>query len=247
MMTLAFDFASAREIKNLAQAVNVAGKQRMYTQRMLKDYVMVGMGNTFGNPKDDLNNIMDLFEEDMESLYRFTKDEATKESIQNVFMQWALLKEILTIPPRKELAGKLQKELDVLLKMADNTTKLFAKQTGKKSGEIIRISGRQRVLSQRIASLYMFKVWGIDDPEFTQKMNSAMDLFETSLQTLIDYENNTPEISKLLVKVKRSFMFFEIMNKSKSKFIPSLIYKKSNDILKDMNRVTSLYVALQNN
>jgi len=33
------------------------------------------------------------------------------------------------------------------------------------------------------------------------------------------------------------------MNKSSSKFIPSLIYKKSNEILKDMNTVTGLYAA----
>ena len=37
-------------------------------------------------------------------------------------------------------------------------------------------------------------------------------------------------------------MFFEMMSRSKSKFIPSLIYKKSNDILKKMNEVTELYV-----
>jgi len=34
--------------------MNVAGKQRMYTQIMIRDYAMVGMENTFGNPKKDL-------------------------------------------------------------------------------------------------------------------------------------------------------------------------------------------------
>jgi len=48
----------------------------------------------------------------------------------------------------------------------------------------------------------------------------------------------------LLNKAKRSFMFFEFMNRSKKKFIPSLIYKKSNDILKNMNRVTGLYTQI---
>ena len=89
----------------------------------------------------------------------------------------------------------------------------------------------------------MLKVWGIDDSEFKNKMKNSMELFKSSLQRLTKYENNTAEISTLLKKVKRSFMFFEIMNKSKSKFIPSLIYKKSNDILKNMNRVTQLYVS----
>jgi hypothetical protein len=33
------------------------------------------------------------------------------------------------------------------------------------------------------------------------------------------------------------------MNRSTSKFIPALIYKKSNEILKDMNTATGLYAA----
>jgi len=92
----------------------------------------------------------------------------------------------------------------------------------------------------------MMKVWGIDDPQFKEKMNKAMELFKTSSQKLEKSELNTEEINKLLAKVKRSFMFFEMMNKSKSKYVPSLIYKKSNDMLKNMNTATQAYVALEN-
>ncbi len=247
LSTFMFSFVSAIEIKNISEAVDVAGKQRMFTQRMLKDYAMVGMGNSFGKPEDDLNKIVILFEEHMDSLSKFTNDEATKKSLQEAKKLWELIKQKLTIEPTKESAQVLQNDLETLLKVADNSTKLFAKQTGKQSGEIINMAGRQRMLSQRMASLYMLKVWGIDDSQFTKKMSSAMELFKTSLQTLTKYEHNTAEISTLLKKVKRSFMFFEIMNKSKSKFIPSLIYKKSNDILNDMNNATGLYAALKTN
>ncbi|WP_456394078.1 type IV pili methyl-accepting chemotaxis transducer N-terminal domain-containing protein [Nitratifractor sp.] len=231
------------EIKSLAQAVNEAGRQRMLTQRMLKDYAMIGIGNTFGNPKEDLKKVTEMFEDHLKGLTAFATDPETQKSLEEQRRLWEPIKKMLAEPPTKERAAELQGKLDALLKAANTTTELFAKQTGKKSGEIINISGRQRMLSQRMASLYMLRVWGIDDPKFKEKMNVAMKLFDESLKKLIASDLNTPEISKLLNRVKKNFMFFQIMNRSQSKFIPSLIYEKSNEILKDMNTATGLYAA----
>jgi len=236
-------FLFAIEIKNLSQAVDVAGKQRMYTQRMLKDYAMIGLQNSFGNPKKDLKKIMENFENHLDALIAFNKDPKTDKSLQKVKKMWAPLKASLNETPSKEKAGKMQEDLEALLKQSNEAVGLFAKQTGKASGEIINISGRQRMLSQRMASLYMLKVWGVDDPEFKEKMNQSMKLFKDSLDKLMKSKMNTPEITALLKRAERSFKFFEIMNKSKSKFIPALIYKKSNEILKDMNTATGLYAA----
>ena len=74
-------FSYAIEIKNLSVAVDVAGKQRMFTQRMLKDYAMVGLENNFGNPGEDLKKIMGLFDNHLQSLRTFNKDKATEESL----------------------------------------------------------------------------------------------------------------------------------------------------------------------
>ena len=232
---------AAVELKSLSEAVNMAGKQRMYTQRMLKDYVMIGMHNHFADPEGDLKEVMREFEVHLKSLMAFNKEENTKKSLEKMIQLWDPAKHTLLKTPQKEKVAKLQGALELLLGQADVVTKLFAKQTGRVSGEIINISGRQRMLSQRMASLYMLKVWGIHDPMFQEKMDDAMKRFKASLEKLLVYEKNTEEIHMLLEKVEKSFMFFEFSKK----FIPTLIYKKSNDILRDMNRVTELYVALE--
>ena len=176
-------FLFAIEIKNLSQAVDVAGKQRMYTQRMLKDYAMTGMNNTFGDPANDLKNTIDAFTEHLQSLKAYAKDDVTKKSLEEVETLWKPLQKTLQEPPSIQKAVILQKDLEALLKASDDATKLFAKETGKASGEIVNIAGRQRMLSQRMAGLYMLKVWGVKDPEFKKKLDETLKLFKTSLQT----------------------------------------------------------------
>ncbi|NEW59973.1 hypothetical protein GSY74_01640 [Sulfurovum sp. bin170] len=88
----------------------------------------------------------------------------------------------------------------------------------------------------------MLKVWDVEDDKFKKKLKSAMSLFKSSLEKLKKSKLNSNETTKLLNRVEKSFMFFEVMNRSSIRFIPTLIYKKSDDILKNMNIVTKNYV-----
>jgi len=231
----------AIEIKSIEEAVNIAGKQRMFTQKMLKDYGMIGIGVSFGNAKDDLKETIEEFSSHLKLLENFIKGTKIEKSLKKEENNWENVKRMLLSKPSKENAMKLKESLDKLLKMSNDITEMFSEKTGDQKGTIINIAGRQRMLSQKMASLYMFKVWGIENEGINQELQDSMKLFEDSLKKLKSSKLNNNEINILLKKVEEDFSFFKIMNRTTNKFIPSLIYKKSNEILKNMDKITKLY------
>ena len=102
LLVLFISMISADIIENISVAVDVAGKQRMFMQRMLKDYAMIGLENNFGNPKKDLKKIINAFEDHLNLLIEFNKEDKAEESLLKVKSMWKPIKEALHQQPPKE-------------------------------------------------------------------------------------------------------------------------------------------------
>ncbi len=228
---------------SMADAVNTAGKQRMLTQRMLKNYAMVGMGNDFGNPGEDLQKNIALFDSSLKSLKALNISAPVNKSLAQDEQLWLPIKKQIEAKADIATVEKLQQDLDALLASCHKTTGLIAQASGVKAAEIVNISGRQRMLSQRMAALYMLQVWGVKDPEFKGKLNATMDEFAKAQEILLQSKLNTPEINDGLARVKRLFKWFEMMGRSKSgHYVPAIISKSADKMLKEMNAITTLYI-----
>jgi len=236
-------FANA-DISNLNEAINKAGKQRMLSQKMMKNYSMVGMNMKFNNPSKQLADSISLFDTTLSELEKFIKDKDALKAISEVKLFWNKIKPSISSAPDKTKALKLAKSMDKLLELSHNTTISITKISKDSSAKIINISGKQRMLAQRLGNLYMLKVWslGIDDV----KLQNSIKEFASAQKKLEEFPKNTDDIKNGLLDVKKDFAFFEILGASKSKkYIPSLISRSSNKITKQMNVVTKLYVEIK--
>ena len=237
---------SYADITNLNSAINKAGKQRMLSQRIMKDYSMIGIGISFGDPKKELKSSVELFDATLQDLLKFSKakDKASYKAFEELKNLWEPLKTKLTSAPNKDKAIELFNSVDKLLATAHKATNAIASTSKDKAADIINISGKQRMLSQRLASLYMLKVWGVgmDDT----KLQASMKEFITAQKKLEEFPKNSEAIKAGLAQVDKDFMFFKVLGASKSKkYIPSLIARSSNKITAKMNDVTKLYEEIK--
>jgi nitrate/nitrite-specific signal transduction histidine kinase len=224
------------------KAINKAGRQRMLTQRMTKDYLMIGAGVKVESAQKELDNAVALFEEQYLELEEFAPTEQIADSLERINMLWSEFRMEIVSEPSLDNAATIINKANVLLKASHQVVLLLQEHSGAKSANLVNISGRQRMLSQRIAMYYTAFYWGVDDPSIVKNFEIAKKEFETANNTLSKSSLNTEEITKLLSKVGSQWEFSQKGFDLKSeRLMPSIIFVTTNSILKKMNTATGLY------
>ncbi len=230
---------------SIGDAINKAGRQRMLSQRIAKAYFMAGQDILTGQAYDQLDGAIALFEKQLQELGEFVVTAEELAAHRKVVNLWEPYKSVVMMEPNKDSAQLVLDMSEKVLKRAHAVVGLLEKRSGTKAGYLVNLSGRQRMLTQRTSKFYVLRGWGMDSRENRKQYDKAVSEFSNALNGLKASPSNTPEISAKLKKVTGKWGMFKLTRKTgDDKFVPALVVRSLDGVLKLMNEVTGMYAEL---
>lgn len=225
-------------------AIDKAGMQRMLSQRILKAYCEIGLGEDHGLSREQLLQAVNLFDAHLLQLESFTKDAAVRQSLIQVSEVWIPYRELALQTPNKDGAQRMLELNHKLLPLTHEVVVKMEQASGSATGRMVNLAGRQRMLSQRLAMFYLLKLWGVGGANEEVQADTAAKDYAAALTELRAFDGNTKEALELLANLDRAFQLLQKARGDKGDNLSFLIATTSERMLEDADRLTGLYVTL---
>lgn len=230
------------QVHSLNEAINKAGRQRMLSQRCAKAYLALGQGVRREQAEPVLAESMALFDRQLVELRAFAPNPATRETYAEMDQQWSRHKLLLVgNTPSRPRAETLLASTQQLLQAAQRGTEQLEELSGKPAGRLVNLAGRQRMLSQRLAMLYLGHAWQLPvDPASLRQAQAEFLAAQTRLKA--DPDTPTSALAEL-ARVDQQFVFFAAALQGTSERSRALeeVFSTSERMLQLLDRITQLY------
>jgi len=186
--------------RELAVAINLAGKQRMLTQKMSKEAFELFLGINIDNAKKNLKASRDLFDRTLNGLISgdkglglvATKDKDIQAKLQEVKKLWepfkAHIDKIYNFEANEDDYWYIKNNNMKLLKKMNEAVFMYAKQNKDskkfKLANDINLAGRQRMLTQKISKDILQYILNLDKEKSLKDLKASIKLFDKTLDGL---------------------------------------------------------------
>lgn len=241
-------FASDIFAFTMGDAINMAGRQRMLSQRITQSYILMGIQPESVRHQQVFERCMTEFANNLKQLDDFAAADPVDADLKKVKAEWETFSGIASRPVDKKNAADLFERSNIILPLANQYVMALQKLAGTTSAELVNISGRQRMLSQRMAKNYLAQYWGVAGVDGLKLLYEDLAEFENMLDFLLASELNTPEINRNLLKTRGHLKFVVRgfdgdMSISGSRLI-FVISGTTDILLRNMDVITKQYAAL---
>ena len=240
--------------------INLAGKQRMLTQKMSKEALFIAKGIDVDKNKEALAKTSELFDKTLKGLISGDKElnlpkTENKEilaQLEKVTELWKSFKanidKVIEGKSDKATLEAIAKENLPLLKNMNEAVGMYAKASGSKldpkMAKKINLAGKQRMLTQKMTKELLLIANGIDVDANKENLKKTSTLFETTLKDLIANCKHDDIKKQLEVVAKLWGDYKAIIEKADSS---DASLKKAEELnmplLKEMNKAVKMIEA----
>lgn len=237
-----------RESRSHCDSINMAGRQRMLSQRMVKSWLMLERGLLPRQSRLILNRSMDMFDSHLQELaFRATSAESSSTCAELAGL-WPQYRGLLDAAPCRKTAQKLFGINEEVLDAAQRLTVSFEKADGTAKGKLVNLAGRERMLSQRMAKLFMFRQMGIKAVECRSELEETREEFSAALVELKSVAQGKSGILDELASVTEHWNTLQstMATLNDLDFAPTAckVFMTSENLLRHMDTAVDLYIKL---
>lgn len=231
------------------EAINKAGYQRMLTPKIAKCYLSIVAGLEVSKHKKSLNNSTKVFEDNLQALQDFAPTIAIKDQFRYVRILWRNYKFVYTNEFNRENAGSILRVNNKILRAGEEAVQLLEDYTLEENytgnqelsntdqhlSHIINLSGRQRMLTQRITLYAIAKAYQFGDSKLNKQYYfEAVSKFERAYRTLVASSYHTSQIYEEYNRVEESWEELEddLTNIVKASSLSIALEEKLEDSIK---------------
>ena len=232
-------------IADIVKLIDVAGKQRMLSQRIAKDYLYVGKKVAVSKANRQLKASL----EELVTSHKVLVDSINDPEIRNLlsFVELSIedFKSTANEPFNLDNAQLIIDLSESMLEGSQYVVDSLKEKVDVKESAIVGKSGKQRMLAQRIAKYYIAYQAGIKDKNTIDQMKAAVAEFTKAHKALMANPSNTPEINRQLNEIDRLWkIVYKFYLNIEKGGLPLIVFNTTDNITKKMNKITGMYVEL---